>query len=285
MRAFRSVLSQNDFPSDVDESFDFLGEQERCLTKLREHVGRLERKAGRVLSIQTTVSSERDALLNLRQSVSEIRDRIAALNPPQLARSEFDRYELLKKSSHELQQKYLQIKQSLEAECNWARRCVIEDHMGEVQDEFTGVVVEIERFRDVTPQNLLRQLRRDRATIVRATTQALEEGDNVVARSIDWERRGIEGDRALRGLARAVDEAALAKLAEVALERLQIAEIVRALAKGIAEIAGDVAGVKGGIEELREAIAAEMREQGKAAEIKLSIYELEKELERLQAHN
>jgi hypothetical protein len=304
MIADLSARIENAEKNEPDMNVDFLRERSENLQKLRRRVARLEKSAsggselaGRISTARETVVKHQQTLDALLVQIDQLSDENGKL---EIKREDFDVCEALKTASREIQQRYARVKEEIVPSLTAKERFAVEMRLDEIQDEYTTVMLKLERLKDTTAQDNLRNARKYRNRARQTLAKTLDQANMVITESLEREAKVIESEQELRQLARShgkIDEKSVMKLSELILERLKCIEVLALINNQTQEFAAELAGNETGraddgsdpagcvkrIEDLKDAVAGILKSRGSRAEQRLRIYNLQKELERLQS--
>ena len=274
------------------------------IAKLREKITKLEqslnaRKPNNMSmsiteqyeTLRASISTTHEAVLNFQNMLDQMRVRIEKLTTEnqrcRLKRQDFDTYETLKDTSREMQQKYFALKNQITPSMDCKERYQIQMGMDDVQDQYTSVMMEIERIIDTTSQEALRASRKDRNKARKEIMKGLSQASQVMNETIEQERKAVEKEQEVRLLIKkhgTVDERYVIQLSEWILENKKTNEVLKMIDAQTQEFNIELPGNSNGkrrIDELKETIAKLMKNGGAKMAQRIRIYNLRKEIERL----
>ena len=274
------------------------------VTKLKDKIAKLEKSLNsrRPNSWNMTISEQYDSLRTsiamtqatvsrLQKSFDSLRNRIDKLNAQShritTKRQDFDTFEVLQDQARECQKQYFALKGQITPTMDCKERYKIEMSMEDVQDHYTSVMMEIERILDTTAQESLRSLRKDRNKTRKDVARMLSQAQDVMNETIEQERQAVEKEQELRVLVKThgtVDERHVMQLSEWILEKMKTDEVLKLIDNQTQEFGIELCGASRTrkIDELKDTIAKLLKNGGPKMAQRLRIYNLTKEIERLQ---
>jgi hypothetical protein len=169
-----------------------------------------------------------------------------------------------------------------------AERYQIEDEMEDIQERYTALVMELERLRDTSPQEMLRKRRKERNEIRADVTRALKEAKELLGQALELETKSWQSEQGLRALwkkRKKNDLGEVLNLERVIFDRLTRIATIEEIDQFVVQLCGALPREWKRIQKLEELVRALtqfLRTQGTRAQQQLRIYALEKEIEQLE---
>ena len=281
----------------IKESFGNTKKIQQRIKHLSDTINSLRRSRGG--DVYALVLEELSKMKTRHQEIKkldhELSHRIEKLNSEnerlQMKRKIFDDYEQLKERARELQIEYFDLKKNITNNTETSEKYHIELQMDDIQDQYTTVMMEIERLGGISTREKLHECRKDRVRTRREMAKYIEQEYSVAFESLEAERHVAELEKEVKNLmsrTKDKDEVLVTKLAETLTEAAQTKEILNIIDEQTKqfniELDIDVSTTeRQRIEDLKETLEIMIKNGGNKMKQKLRIYNLQKEIELLRS--
>ena len=208
--------------------------------------------------------------------------RLNNLNNISSARKDFDEYEQLRISSRELLVKYFSVQKQKNDSLNAPAKYSIEMELDDIQEQYTLIMMEIERIGNTKAQESLHEKRKIKIKGRKSGARLLDTLSEAAKANIDAERRvsALENSNKLT----IKDEERLANLTEVIFEYKKTKELLSVINEKSNQLLKGISGSdfngkdNNVIHSLTNVVTQLIRKGGKIAETKMRIFNLKQEL-------
>ncbi|OHT01615.1 hypothetical protein TRFO_07528 [Tritrichomonas foetus] len=147
------------------------------------------------------INTAQTEVKRLDQELSTKIDKYITANEGlQMKRKIFDKYEQLKEKSRELQIEYFSLQKNITKEMSTSEKYQIELQMDDIQDQYTTVMMDIERLGKIDQQESLHDFRKERIRGRREMAKFIEQEFQVASDSLEAEKRVTELEKEVKAL-------------------------------------------------------------------------------------
>lgn len=206
LNTFDQIESSHQNPLNYAVTIPFTKDIVSQSRKLIARINQLEQQLSTLRKSRTgEYYSISDQLFEVKSMVSEIKQNdkekseqidhfIAVGDSMQMKRRQFDNYEILKEQSRELQKRYFSIQKNITDDMPVGEKYNIELQMDDIQDQYTIVMMEIERIGQnlISAQENLKSIRKDRTKSRREMLKFADQEYQYVVDNIEAENRVLK---------------------------------------------------------------------------------------------